>query len=93
VAEQDRAIAMLPPARGKDKIADYQSRRDLYRQRRPYREKQPSPPPGQRAGRHESRQYGLNKRNRGFYFRPSPQTLYARAAWGHGIKAIAGISP
>ena len=38
VAEQDRAIAMLRAAGRNDKIADYQSRRDLYRQRRPYRQ-------------------------------------------------------
>ena len=38
VAEQDRAIAMLRAAGRNYEIADYQSRRDFYRQRRPYRQ-------------------------------------------------------
>jgi tetratricopeptide (TPR) repeat protein len=37
-AEQDRAIAMLRAAGMTDAVADFQSRRDFYRQRRPYRD-------------------------------------------------------
>ena len=38
VAEQERAIEMLRAAGQYDKVADYQTRLDLYRSRQPYRE-------------------------------------------------------